>query len=77
MRQRLKWLWSPFSVAKIIFVVTAITFKVAVSSSVAKIIFEVAEITFKVASVADYSWLVAKITFAVSEIIIREDVITS
>ena len=35
--------------AKLIFVVTAITFKVAVSSSVAKIIFEVAEIIFKVA----------------------------
>ena len=48
--------------AKIIFVVTAITFKVAVSSSVAKIFFEVVEITFKVASVADISLLVGKIT---------------
>ena len=61
----------------IIFVVTAITFKVAVSSSVAKIILEVAEITFKVASVADIGLLVAEITFVVSEIIIKEDVITS
>ena len=34
-------------VAKIIFVVAAITFNVAVSSSVAKIIFEVADITLK------------------------------
>ena len=42
----------------------------AVSSSVAKII-------FKVASVADISLLVAKIIIAVSEIIIKEDVITS
>ena len=62
--------------AKIIFVVNAITFKVAVSSSVAKIIFEMAEITFKLASVDDISLLVTKITFAVSEIIIKEDVIT-
>ena len=54
----------------------AITFKVAVSSSVANIIFEVAEITFKVASAADINLLGAKITFAVSEIIIQEDVIT-
>ena len=77
MRQPLKWLLSFFSVAKIIFVVAAITFKVAVSSSVDKIIFEVVQITFKVASVADVSLLVAKITFAVSEIIIKEDVITS
>ena len=51
-------------------------FKVAVSSSVAKIIFEVAEITFKVASEADISLLVAEITFPVSEIIIKKDVIT-
>ena len=36
-----------FSMAKIIIVVDAITFKVAVSSSVAKISFEVAEITLK------------------------------
>ena len=77
MRQRLKWLLSNFSVAKIIFIVTAITFKVAVSSSVAKIIFEMAEITFKVASEADISLLVAKFTFPVSsEIIIKKDVIT-
>ena len=62
--------------AKIIFVVTPITFKVDVSSSVAKLIFEVAGITFKVASVADISLLVAKITFPVSEIIIKGDVIT-
>ena len=55
----------------------AITFKFAVSSSVAKIIFEVAEITFKVPSVADISLLVDKITFAVSEIIIKKDVVTS
>ena len=55
---------------------TAITFKVAVSSSVAKIFFEVVEITFKVASVADISLLVGKITFPVSEIIIKGDVIT-
>ena len=55
---------------------TAITFKVAVSSSVAKIFFEVVEITFKVASVADISLLVRKITFPVSEIIIKGDVIT-
>ena len=61
--------------AKIIFAVAAITFKVVLSSSVDKIIFEVAQITFKVASVADISLLVAKITFAVSEI--KEDVITS
>ena len=54
-----------------------ITFKVAVSPSVAKIIFEMAEITFKLASVADISLLLAKITFAVSEIIINEDVINS
>ena len=60
-----------------IFVVAAITLKVPVSCSVDKIIFEVAEITFKVASVADISLLVAKITFAVFEINIREDVITS
>ena len=33
--------------------------------------------TFKVASVADISFLVAKVTFAVSEIVIKEDVITS
>ena len=46
------------------------------SSSVAKIIFEMAEITFKLASVDDISLLVTKITFAVSEIIIKEDVIT-
>ena len=57
--------------AKIIFIVTAITFKVAVSSSVTKIFFEVAEITFKVASEADISLLVAKITFPVSEMIIN------
>ena len=57
MRQRLKWLWSLFSVAKIIIVVTVITFKVA--------------------SVADISLLVAKIIFAVCEIIIKEDVISS
>ena len=62
--------------AKIIFIVTAITFKVAVSSSVTKIIFEVAEITFKVASEADISLLVAKITFPVAEMIIKKDVIT-
>ena len=37
--------------AKIILVVAAMNFKVAVSSSVAMIIFEVAEITFKLASV--------------------------
>ena len=55
---------------------TVITFKVAVSSSVAKIFFEVVEITFKVASVADISLLVRKITFPVSEIIIKGDVIT-
>ena len=55
----------------------ALTFKVAASFSVAKIIFEAAEITFKVASGADISLLAAKITFAVSEIIIKEDVITS
>ena len=48
----------------------------AVFSSVAKIIFEVTEITFKVASEADISLLVAKITFPVSEIIIKKDVIT-
>ena len=36
-----------------------------------------APITFKVASVADISLLVSKVTFAVSEIIINEDVITS
>ena len=59
------------------FVVAARTFKVAVSFSVAKIIFDVAEITFKVVSEADICLLVAKITFAVSEIIIKEDVITS
>ena len=35
------------------------------------------EITFKVASVADISLCVAKITFVVAEIIIREHVITS
>ena len=35
------------------------------------------EITFKVASVADISLFVAKITFVVAEIIIREHVITS
>ena len=35
------------------------------------------EKTFKVASVADISLFVAKITFAVAEIIIREHVITS
>ena len=34
------------------------------------------EITFQVASVADISLLVAKITFPVSVIIIKEDVIT-
>ena len=34
-------------------------------------------ITFKVASVADISLFVAKITFVVAEIIIREHVITS
>ena len=55
----------------------AITFKVVVSSPVAKIIFQVAEITEKVASVAYISLLVAKITFALYEIIIKEDVITS
>ena len=54
----------------------AITFKVAVSSSVAKIFFKVVEITFKVASVADISLLVGKITFPVSEIIIKGDVTT-
>ena len=48
----------------------------AVSFSVAKIILDVAEITFKVVSEADICLLVAKITFAVSEIIIEEDVIT-
>ena len=62
--------------AKIIFIVTAITVNVAVSSSVAKNIFEVAEITFKVASEADISLLVAKITYPVAEIIIKKDVIT-
>ena len=71
--QRLKWLSSFFSVVKIIFVVAAMNFKVAVSSSVAMIIFEVAEITFKVASVTDIS-LLAKITFVVSEIIIKDNV---
>ena len=55
----------------------AITVKVAVSSSVAKIIFVVPEITFEVASVADISLFMAKITFTVSAIIIKEDVITS
>ena len=35
------------------------------------------EITFKVASVADISLFIAKITFVVSEIIIKEHVITS
>ena len=35
------------------------------------------EITFKVALVADISLFVAKITFVVAEIIIREHVITS
>ena len=35
------------------------------------------EITFKVASVANISLFVAKITFVVAEIIIREHVITS
>ena len=70
MRQRLRWLWSLFSVTNIIFVVAAITFKVAVSSLVAKKIFEVA-------SVAEITLLLAKITFAMSEIIIKEDVITS
>ena len=63
--------------SKSIFVVAVIAFKLAVSSSVDKIIFEVAQITFKGASVADISLLVAKITFAMSEIIIKEDVITS
>ena len=63
--------------AKIIFVVAAITLKVVVSSLVDNIFFEVAQLTFKVASAADISLLVAKITFAVSEIIIKEDVITS
>ena len=58
--------------AYIIFVVAAITFKVAVFSSVAKIIFAVDEITFKVASVADISLLVAKITSAVSVMLIKE-----
>ena len=52
----------------------ALPFKVI---SVAKIIFEAAEITFKVAPLADISLLAAKITFAVSEIIIKENVITS
>ena len=41
--------------AKIIFVVAAITFKVDVILSVDEIIFAVAQITFKVASVADIS----------------------
>ena len=50
--------------ANIIFVVAAITFKMTVFS-------------FKVASVADKSLLVVKITFAVSEIITKKDVITS
>ena len=65
--------------AKIIVVVAAITVEVTlvVFSSVDKIIFEVAQITFKVASVAVINLLVAKITFAVSEIIIKEDLITS
>ena len=63
--------------SKINFVVAAITFRVVVSSSVDKIIFEVAKITFKEASVAYISLLVATITFVVSEIIIKEDVITS
>ena len=63
--------------AKIIFIVAAITFKVVVSSSVVKIIFEVAEITFEVASEADNSLLVTKINFAVSDMIIKEDVSTS
>ena len=66
-------MWSLFSVTNIIFVVAAIIFKVTVSSSVAKIIFEVAEITFKVALVADISLLVVNM-FAVSEIILKEDV---
>ena len=35
------------------------------------------EITFKVASVAEISSFVAKITFVVAEIIIKEHVITS
>ena len=42
----------------------------------AKIIFEVAQITFKVASMVDISLYVVKITYPVSEIIIKEDVIT-
>ena len=63
--------------AKIIFVVAAITFKVVVSFSVANIICEVPEIPFKVASVVDISLLVATTIFVVSEIIIEEDVITS
>ena len=41
------------------------------------IIFAVAEIPFKVASAVDISFLVAKIIFVVSEIIIKEDVMTS
>ena len=49
----------------------------AVSSLVDKIIFAVVQITFKVALVADISLLVVKVTFAVSKIIIKEDVITS
>ena len=43
----------------------------------ANIIFGVAEITFKVASGVDINLLVAMIIFVVSEIIIKEDVITS
>ena len=70
----LKWLWSLFAVAIIIFVVAAIILKwlglLWWPRSFLKI-------TFKVATVADISLLVAKITFAVSEIIIEEDVITS
>ena len=46
-------------------------------TKVDKIIFEVAQMTFKVAQVADISLLVVKITFAASEIITKEDVITS
>ena len=65
-----KWLWSLFSVTNIVLVVVEITFQVAVSSLVAKIIFEVA-------SVAEITFLLTKITFTVSEIIIKENVITS
>ena len=48
-----------------------------VTSSVTWITFVVDEMTFEVASVADINLFVAKITFVVADIIIKEHVITS